>query len=268
MVMSCKKQSRAAPRQARWRGALLLAALLAGCGPNAPHGLRSGPEFKVVAVQEEGGLKLENGGVARLAALDFPKGSADAVNILKRDALGRSGRVYFDGAERDAHGATLGHIYARSEAGAWIWLQRNLVAAGAARVAPQASDRNGAVALLSVEQAARSAKKGLWADPSFSVRAPDPADLSKDIGGFVLVEGAITSTGRAAHRVFLNFGADYMTDFTVTVPEDAWSAWPGGAPFLLNLKGEKVRVRGVLSERNGPSIEAVTPAQIEVLTLP
>lgn len=92
--------------------------------------------------------------------------------------------------------------------------------------------------------------------------------MAKDVGALVIVVGKITSTGRAAHRVFLNFGADYKTDFTVTVPEEAWSAWPGGAPFLRRLKGEKVRVRGVLTERNGPSLEGVSPAQIEVQTQP
>ncbi len=146
MAMNCKKQSRVPLQRARRRGALVCAALLAACGPRAPHGLRSGPEFKVVAVQEEGGLKLDDGGVARLAAIDFPQGAADAVSLLKRDALGRSVRIYFDGAERGAYGASFGHIFARNEAGAWIWLQRSLVKAGAARVAPQGSDREGAVA--------------------------------------------------------------------------------------------------------------------------
>lgn len=244
---------------------LMSFAFLSACGPKAPHGLRAGPEAKVVAIRDDASLKIENNGVAHLAALDFPHGATAAMEALKTKALGRRVRVYFDGAERNDSGALSGQIYARDEAGRWLWLQRALIEAGLARVNPQSVDSSGAEALLPLEDVARASGKGIWSDPAFSVRAADAKLLSADIGAFVLVEGKVISVGRAAHRVFLNFGADYKTDFTVTIPEEAWNAWPGGAPYLLNLKDESLRVRGVLSELNGPSIEAVTPAQIEAL---
>lgn len=244
--------------------AVLLSALSA-CGPKAPHDLRAGPEAKVIAIKDDASLKLENTGIAHLAALDFPHGAPAAVERLKSAVLGRKVRLYFDAAERDLSGALSGQIYARDEAGRWLWLQRDLVEAGLARVRPQPVDRSGAEALLPFEDGARGARKGIWADPALAVRNADENALSAQTGAFVLVEGKVVSVGRAAHRVFLNFRADYKTDFTVTIPEEAWSAWPGGAPYLLNLKDERVRVRGVLTELNGPSIEAVTPAQIEAL---
>lgn len=264
MAMNCKKQLHVAHF-----GALLLAALLlllSACGPKAANGLRAGPESKVIAIQDDASLKLDGGALAHLAALDFPHGTTAVVERLKQAALGRNTRLYFDGAERDFSGALAGQVYVRDEAGKWLWLQRDLVEAGLARVLPQAADNAGALALLPFEDAARTVKKGIWADPVLAVRPADAKALAANTGAFVLVEGTVVSVGRAAHRVFLNFGEDYKTDFTVTIPEEAWSAWPGGAPYLLNLKGEKIRVRGVLTERNGPSLEALTPAQIEALS--
>lgn len=263
MAGNCKKQSRVA-----LCGVLMIAmtcVLLSACGPKTPKGLRAGPEVKVIAIQEDASLKLEDGAIVHLTALDFPHGAAPAVENLKARALGRKVRLYFDGAERDFSGAVAGQIYARDEAGQWLWLQRDLIQSGSARVLPQATDRTGAMALLPFENSARDAKIGIWADSALAVQPADAQALSAQIGAFVLVEGKVVSVGRAAHRVFLNFGEDYKTDFTVTIPEEAWSAWGGGAPYLLNLKDETVRVRGVLTERNGASLEAVSPAQIEAL---
>lgn len=259
----CKKQL-GTTLLAAWLIFALLA-VLSACGPKTPHDLRVGPEAKVIAVKDDASLKLEDIGVAHLAALDFPHGASAAVERLKPAVLGRKVRLYFDGAERDFSGALSGQIYVRDEAGRWLWLHRDLVESGLARVRPQPSDRSGAEALLPFEAVARTAKTGVWADSALAVRPADAKALSADIGAFVLVEGKVLSVGRTAHRVFLNFGADYKTDFTVTIPEEAWSAWPGGAPYLLNLKDERVRVRGTLTELNGPSLEAVGPAQIEAL---
>lgn len=269
MAVNCRKQRRAhrfTPAHIVVFAAVLL--VLVACGPKAPKGLRAGPESTAAAVREDSAVNLADGSIARFAAIEIVNPPTAAIEMMKARALGRRVRLYFDGAERDVHGALSAQIYVRDEAGDWFWLQKDLVAAGLARVVPQASDRTGALDLLSFENAARAAKKGLWADPAFAVLAADPAVLSPHMGAYVLVEGKVVSVGRAAHRVFLNFGEDYKTDFTVTIPEEAWPAWPGGAPYLLNLKDEKVRVRGVLSERNGPSIEAVSPAQIEALGPP
>jgi len=259
----CKKQWSKASKAALL--AVMSLTVLSACGPKAPDDLRVGPEANVIAVRDDASLKLEDIGLAHLAALDFPHGASAAVERLKPAALGRKVRLFFDGAERDLSGALAGQIYVRDEAGRWRWLQRDLVESGLARVRPKFADRSGAEALLPFEAAARTAKTGVWADSALAVRPADAKALSADIGAFVLVEGKVVSVGRAAHRVFLNFGADYKTDFTVTIPEEAWSAWPGGAPYLLNLKDENVRVRGILTQLNGPSLEAVTPAQIEAL---
>jgi len=132
-----------------------LLAVLSACGPKTPHDLRVGPEAKVIAVKDDASLKLEDIGVAHLAALDFPHGASAAVERLKPAVLGRKVRLYFDGAERDFSGALSGQIYVRDEAGRWLWLHCDLVESGLARVRPQPSDRSGAEALVPFVAVAR-----------------------------------------------------------------------------------------------------------------
>jgi len=66
-------------------------------------------------------------------------------------------------------------------------------------------------------------------------------------------------------HTYLNFDADWRSDFTVSVaPRDRrWFA--NGLAKLIDIKGRLVRVRGWLGWRNGPMIEATHPEQIEVL---
>ena len=76
-------------------------------------------------------------------------------------------------------------------------------------MSPNAAHREGVVSLLEFEESARCAKEGIWAYPVFAVRPADAKALSAEIGAFVIVEGNVVLAGRAAHRVFLNFGDDY-----------------------------------------------------------
>jgi len=127
-------------------------------------------------------------------------------------------RLYFDGAERDISGALSAQIYVQEDVGTWLWLQRDRVAAGEVRVSPNAAHREGVVSLLEFEESARFAREGIWAYPVFAVRQADAKALSAEIGAFVIVEGKVVLAGSVAHRVFLNFGDDCKTDFTVAIP--------------------------------------------------
>jgi hypothetical protein len=70
---------------------------------------------------------------------------------------------------------------------------------------------------------------------------------------------------RAQQFVYLNFGRDWRRDFTVR------AALPDARRFarqgleLDGLVGREILVRGHLLEANGPMIELVHPAQIEVV---
>lgn len=68
--------------------------------------------------------------------------------------------------------------------------------------------------------------------------------------------------------MYLNFGADWRTDFTITIAARDLKLFEQAGLDLFALEGRTVRVRGWLDSYNGPAIEADHPEQIEVLDRP
>ena len=122
-----------------------------------------------------------------------------------------------------------------------------------------------AAALLGAERAARTAKLGLWADPSNAPRrASDPAGVLAMRGRFALVEGRLVSVRPSGATLYLNFGRRWSEDFTATVPRRHEKLFAAAGLDLRTLSGRTVRVRGHIEERGGPWIELVRPEQIEL----
>lgn len=143
------------------------------------------------------------------------------------------------------------------------WVQGELVSEGLARVRTWPDHRECAKALLTREAAARTAKRGIWADGAFAIRTPE---TSGDGGSaYRLVEGRIANVADIRGRIFLNFGDDFRSDFTIHVPPEQSPAFAVAGLDLASLKGRRVRVRGVVTQRNGPAITASVPEQIEIL---
>jgi hypothetical protein len=148
-------------------------------------------------------------------------------------------------------------------AGDGVWLQHALVAEGLARVHTRADMRRCAPSLLAAENAVRLAKRGLWAEPFYRVRKS--GELEGDIATFQIVEGRVVAVAVRRNRVFVNFGPNYRTDFTVTISlaDRRRLAKQGIDPAAW--AGKTVRVRGWLSLLNGPEIELTHPEQIQIL---
>ena len=72
---------------------------------------------------------------------------------------------------------------------------------------------------------------------------------------------ASTKNGRA----YINFGADYKTDFTVTVERDDLKLFRQARFDVRKLAGKHVRVRGWVELYNGPEMVVSTPAAIQIL---
>jgi hypothetical protein len=123
--------------------------------------------------------------------------------------------------------------------------------------------RSCAKPLLTLEADARKAKRGIWADAFYRVRKPE--DVASEIGTFQIVEGKVTAVGGGRGRLYLNFGADYRTDFTVTVSvrDRKRLAKEGIDPAAW--AGKSIRIRGWLSLLNGPEIELTHAEQVEVI---
>jgi endonuclease YncB( thermonuclease family) len=143
------------------------------------------------------------------------------------------------------------------------WVQARLVADGVVRASPDLVSASCMPALLAIEKRAREARAGRWSDSGFTVRTPE--DLRRVTGTFQVVEGRVQSVAVVRSRVYLNFGANWRSDFTVTIaPEDKRNFRRPRIDWKA-VEGRRIRVRGWMEFYNGPLIAVYAPGQIEFL---
>ena len=68
------------------------------------------------------------------------------------------------------------------------------------------------------------------------------------------------------NKIYLNFGDNWRTDFTIMITPAIRKKMIAQGHDPLSLQGVKVRVRGWLENYNGPNIELIHPAWLEVLS--
>lgn len=208
---------------------------------------------------------LDSGLVVRLAGILPPESGADAADassVLAELTLGHRVFLRYGSLDRDRYQRATAQLYVLGTEEKWV--QAELVAAGLAVVSGNAEDRSCIATLLSVEREARLAGAGLWQHQM-------PRDAWSDAirtGGtrFALVEGEVVSIGRTDRTVYLNFGHNWSTDFTVSmdVQNAALIESEGGA--FDALIGQRIRVRGWLDQWDGPWIRVDHAEQIELLS--
>jgi hypothetical protein len=71
--------------------------------------------------------------------------------------------------------------------------------------------------------------------------------------------------GEGGGRIYLNFGNDWRSDFTISIDRKDVRAFAAAGIDLKGLAGKRVRVRGWIEWRNGPMIAATHPEQLELL---
>jgi endonuclease YncB( thermonuclease family) len=236
----------------------------------APCLLEAGEPGTVTAVVDGDTLELADGRIVRLVALQAPKLplgrpgfrawplGEESKAALEAMTLGRRLRLSFGGEQVDRYGRQLAHLH--DDDGRWI--QEEMLRTGMARFYSFPDNRACAAELLAAERGARLAGRGIWNHPFYAVRRHDRAD--RDIGTFQLVQGTVMSAANVRGRVYLNFGADYRTDFTISIsPSDRKSFDAEGFDFP-GLEGREIRVRGWIRKRNGALIEVTHPEQIEL----
>lgn len=262
------------------RYAVSLFALLLGfampLAARACEGLVNGPQGVVTSVTDGDTVILDNGLVVRLAGIQAPRlprgndtfaawpKSAEARAQLESLVGGKAVRLRYGGERLDRHGRSLGQLFVSEEPE--VWVQRQMVADGFARVYSFPDNRACIADLLSAEGRARLNRLGIWADPYYAVRrAERPGELSGRSGHYELVEGRVLAAEGAGGRVYLNFGRTWKTDFTVVIDKPALGRFGKEGLDPLKLADALVRVRGWVDDHDGPRIEVTHPEQIEVL---
>jgi endonuclease YncB( thermonuclease family) len=178
----------------------------------------------------------------------------DALSKLLRD---RTVTIAPADAARDRYGRTIAQVFADG-----TWVQAALLQVGEARAAPDRASGPCATALLAAEAQGRERRLGQWRS---GFRVLDPDGIRNRVGSFQVVEGSVVTASVTRGRAFINFGADYRTDFTVTVDPVDMRTFRQAKFDVRGLAGKRVRVRGWVEFYNGPEITIATPAAIEVL---
>ena len=236
--------------------------------PVAPAG---GFVARVTKVYDGDTVMTEDGRKIRLLAIDTPeRGFKDSAGVyhkspapfadraaerLKGLAEGQQCSFSFDRQQQDRYGRTLAFMVCRG-----VDVNRTMLAEGLASVMIYPPNDARKDEFLSVQRAAQSAGAGLWAGGIV------PADTAgKHVNELRVVRGRVRSVSPQKAMIYLNFGADYKTDFTVGIRRRDWPLFAAvGVRDPKAYEGKEVSVTGRIRDRNGPYIDITIPEQIAV----
>jgi len=237
--------------------------------------LESAGNAQVVQVIDPQTLQLHDGRLVRLAGLDVPyiharEDTQDlsrmALKVLRDMLAGERVRLYQnpdEAAQVNRMGHHLMHVE-RAQDGQW--LQGMLLSLGLARVYTTERNREMAAQMYALEKLARAEEIGIWSLPAYQVLSVE--DAHEHDHGFVIVEGTVRSAALKSNRIYINFGDNWRTDFTIAIPSGARRMFSKAKVDPLQWGERRVRVRGWLEDYNGPYIEVNHPEAIELLAAP
>jgi micrococcal nuclease len=222
-----------------------------------------------IAVDEvlEGNLlRLADQRVVRLAGIRVPAGD-DGGGLLAERARRALGAL-LEGqqislAVAEAPYDRYGRLVAQIERADGLWLQGALLEQGLAQVQTRPGETARAKRMLALEQTARAARRGLWAAAAFMAREANAVD--REAGRFRIVQGRVVRVAPTEHFVYLNFGDDWRTDFTVRMAGDLARSLASAGLDVRSLAGRRIEIRGLVLDAGGPLIELSHPEQMQVL---
>ena len=262
--------------------AVALAATTAVAAAAAPGGngeppqctLQAGPTRAVIRVLDAETVLLDDNQEVRLIGALAPrspdlnpgaqpwKAEEDATAALRALVLGRSVSLATSGRTRDRYGRTLAHLFVEQD-GERAWVQGELLSSGQARVYGLPGSYACMRELLAHERVAREASRGLWANAAYAVRsARRTRELMRRRNSYEIVAGTAVKVAVTKARTYINFGADWRSDFTAGIEARVLRANPEWAQTLAALEGKRIEVRGWIQYRNGPYIDIEDPSQI------
>ncbi len=237
-----------------------------------PRGLKPLGDAAVVSVVDGDTVILNDRRQVRLVGTQAPKLPLGRKNF-KAWPLGEESKAALEklvtkktvslrsgGAAQDRHGRVLAHLV-RDDG---LWIQGEMLRQGWSRVYSFPDNRAAVAEMLALEQDARAAKRGIWRHPFYAIRSPDT--VKDRVGEFEIVEGRVIDAALVKNRVYLNFGQDWRTDFTIKIEPQARRALEKRSINPTQFKGKSVRVRGWIKWENGPMIVVNHGEQLETLT--
>jgi endonuclease YncB( thermonuclease family) len=225
---------------------------------------------RVVRVERNGVLVLQDGRAARLEGLLLPGSGGDrpsqalaaqAIRALADLTQGRDVILAAGSPKEDRYGRLRAQAF---EGDDHNWVQLEMLHRGLARVSIAPDRRECAKPLYAAEDEARRSRTGLWAQPGYGVRSTGDS-LMAEADTFQIVTGKVVSANVRYGRAYLDFGPDWQNDFAVTIsPEDMKNFREAGVD-PRSYQGKTVRVRGWVETMRRLEIEVAAPDDIEVL---
>lgn len=227
---------------------------------------------KIVRVERNGVLVLEDGRAAKLEGILLPASAADrapelyaaqAIARLSELVTGRTAVLAAQPPKEDRYGRLRAQVLISGSPKA-DWLQRALLEQGLARV-DIAPDRGECAAdLYAAEARARAGRAGLWSAGAYAVRGH--SDVGDDAGTFQIVEGTIARVTAGGGRIYLEFGPARGKGFAVAISSDDQKIFRAIGVDPYSYEGETVRVRGWIDRLRRPEMDIATPADIEIIS--
>lgn len=219
-------------------------------------------------------LRLKDGRIVQLAGIDIPDFdpyepgdfSLAAYNLLNKMLTGKQVRLYVTRNQKEGRINRMGYplVHVSLSGNDPVWIQGTLLAAGLARVRPSARNPEMAAQMIALEDKARKDKVGLWTDLRYDMLTPEIA--AAGLNNWALVEGQIKGVATVKNVIYLNFGDDWRRDFTIGIDSDLRRMLSKNGVDPMQLAGKTVRARGWIREYNGPYMDLLNPAWMQVLT--
>ncbi len=250
------------------RFVLALLAVVLVPPPSAPLARADGGTAEAREAVDGDTVVLSDGRQVRLVGIQAPKLAlgrknfkdwplaGDSKRALEALVVGQGVTLRPGRTPMDRHGRVLAHLH-RADG---VWVQGEMLRLGLARVYTFPDNRELAAEMYALEADARVGRRGIWAHPFYAARGPD--DLKNDIGAFQIVAGRVAAAARIKGAVYLNFGSDWRTDFTLRLDGPALKMFRAEGIDPLALKGQTIEARGWVRFKDGPMIDISHPEQL------
>lgn len=189
----------------------------------------------------------------------------EALKFLERHISGRSITLWFARSRKDRYGRLLAQVIVE-RGRRTLWLQEELVRSGFALFEDVKMSSVCRQRLRNAEHEARRVRAGYWRTGNYRVlEAWKTRELLSYIQTFQIVAGRVRRASKLKNRIYLNFGWDWKSDFTVVIRTRTRRGAVPEPVKLEELEGKNVLVRGWIENRNGPLIRLRKADQIEII---
>lgn len=246
---------------------ILACCILAGCVQGADYS-----HIKVIETVDGDTVLLENGTLVRYIGLDTPEtrvrsgdewvespaGMAnEAKEFNRRLVEGKYVRIEFDAQARDKYNRLLGYVFVDD-----VFVNEKLLEEGYAVLYTYPPNVKYLDAFTAAQRYARRDARGLWG----AYRTIGPDEAAGWIGHIRTVRGQVKNTHQSQKAVYLNFGSDWRTDFTIVIFSNCLEYFRNqGIDPVYFYRGKTVEATARIREYNGPEMIVNSPSEIIVL---